>query len=79
MSANRAASIRARLKNHADATKEDFNHVLTTSSPAMASSGCSTAWRLPSMRRVSRLAAVGLEEIVRRIRERAAKVGLPTH
>ncbi len=29
MSANRAASIRARLKNHADATKEDFNLVLT--------------------------------------------------
>lgn len=29
MSANRAASIRARLKNHADAAKEDFNLVLT--------------------------------------------------
>ena len=29
MSANRAASIRARLKNHADTAKEDFNLVLT--------------------------------------------------
>ncbi|MBN8509232.1 MAG: nucleotidyl transferase AbiEii/AbiGii toxin family protein [Burkholderiales bacterium] len=29
MTANRAASIRARLKQHADATKEDFNLVLT--------------------------------------------------
>ncbi len=28
MTANRAASIRARLKRHADATKEDFNPVL---------------------------------------------------
>lgn len=29
MTANRAASIRARLKRHADATKEDFNLILT--------------------------------------------------
>ncbi|MCW5657124.1 MAG: nucleotidyl transferase AbiEii/AbiGii toxin family protein [Burkholderiaceae bacterium] len=29
MTANRAASIRARLKQHADTTKEDFNLVLT--------------------------------------------------
>jgi len=29
MTANRAASIRARLKQHADATKEEFNLVLT--------------------------------------------------
>jgi hypothetical protein len=29
MSANRAASIRARLKNHADATADDFNLVVT--------------------------------------------------
>jgi hypothetical protein len=29
MTANRAASIRARLKQHADATKQDFNLVLT--------------------------------------------------
>jgi hypothetical protein len=29
MTANRAASIRARLKQHADAAKEDFNRVLT--------------------------------------------------
>ena len=29
MTANRAASIRARLKQHADATGEDFNLVLT--------------------------------------------------
>jgi len=29
MTTNRAASIRARLKQHADATKEDFNLVLT--------------------------------------------------
>ena len=29
MTANRAASIRARLKQHADSAKEDFNLVLT--------------------------------------------------
>ena len=29
MTANRAASIRARLKQHADASKQDFNLVLT--------------------------------------------------
>ena len=29
MSKNLPASIRARLKNHADATKQDFNLILT--------------------------------------------------
>ena len=29
MAANRAATIRARLKQHADAAKQDFNLVLT--------------------------------------------------
>jgi hypothetical protein len=29
MTANRAASIRARLKQHADASKQDFNLILT--------------------------------------------------
>ena len=29
MSANRAASIRARLKQHADTSKQDFNLTLT--------------------------------------------------
>jgi len=47
MSANRAASIRARLKQHTDTSKQDFNLTLTQAELQQSSKRLSPADRRP--------------------------------